>query len=242
MSGRSDVEHVRLLWTGGWDSSFRLMQLLLIEKRPVQPIYVIDTGRGSLRRELQAMETLRAGILERLEEPSLLAPTQVLIATEYPPSSENVARGESIRSQVPFGSQYIWLTGPAEALGWAGVEMCVPGEAEPAPWEKLLFTVPGRLTDTDEAALLKYWSFPLITLSKEEMREIAREHGFLDLLLQRWSCFDPLLGLPCGRCHPCSLMLHDGVTFAPAPAVRARGAARRVRRVLATARRRAARA
>lgn len=32
-----DVAPVPLLWTGGWDSTFRLLVAVLIERRTVQP-------------------------------------------------------------------------------------------------------------------------------------------------------------------------------------------------------------
>jgi hypothetical protein len=236
--GRPEGEYVKLLWTGGWDSSFRLLQLLLIEQRPVQPIYVIDTGRNSIRHELRSMEAIRAGVLERLPDPSCLAPTLIYLATDFPPTPENVELAACIRRRVPFGTQYTWLTGPAEALGWSGVELC--GEAGTTPWEHEIFAGPGVLNDTPESRLFKYWAFPLVETTKEQMRDIAREHGFLDLLIQRWSCFDPLLGRACGRCHPCSIALHDGMDFAPSAAVSARRTARRLRRALAARRRVAA--
>jgi len=38
---------VNLLWTGGWDSTFRLLQLILDTRATIQPVYVIDTARRS---------------------------------------------------------------------------------------------------------------------------------------------------------------------------------------------------
>ena len=38
---------VQILWTGGWDSTFRLLQLLLELKLEVIPHYVIDDTRES---------------------------------------------------------------------------------------------------------------------------------------------------------------------------------------------------
>lgn len=34
-----------LLWTGGWDSTFRVLQLLLCSRDAVQPHYIIDPER-----------------------------------------------------------------------------------------------------------------------------------------------------------------------------------------------------
>ncbi|MCV2490723.1 hypothetical protein OF117_15290 [Geodermatophilus sp. YIM 151500] len=235
--GAMGGERVQLLWTGGWDSTFRLLQLLLVERRPVQPIYVLNTERVSLRQELRAMAAIRAAVQPRLADPSLLAPTQVLLAGDYPPSAESVALSESLRSRTQLGTQNLLLAGPAEALGWSGVEMCIPDVAMAADWEALVFDTPGRINDSQEARLFRFWSFPVIDLTKEDMRACAQEHGFLDLLLMRWTCHDPLLGRPCGRCRPCQIAVRDGARPAPPALVLARSGQRRARRGVRSARR-----
>ena len=42
MLERATARAVKLLWTGGWDSTFRLLQLLLLYEKKVQPYYIID--------------------------------------------------------------------------------------------------------------------------------------------------------------------------------------------------------
>lgn len=215
MAGQRDADRVQLLWTGGWDSSFRLMQLVLVERRPVQPIYVIDTGRPSMLFELCAMEAIRAGLLARLSDPSLVAPTQFLMASDYPPGPEDAAIGARIRRATKMGTQYVWLSGPAAALGWSNVELSIEHYGSGlSDWGRVIFDEPGKLNDSPEARLFRFWSFPVIHLTKDAMREIARSEGFLDLLVMRWSCFRPLRGRPCGRCNPCKLTHHEGVEFA----------------------------
>lgn len=51
-----DVEPIKMLWTGGWDSTFQLLQLLFVQKRRVAPFYLIDEPRQSTGMELLAME------------------------------------------------------------------------------------------------------------------------------------------------------------------------------------------
>lgn len=58
-------EAVLLLWTGGWDSTFRLLQLLHDTDADVQPLYLVDEGRGSTPREIETMRTIRAKIERR---------------------------------------------------------------------------------------------------------------------------------------------------------------------------------
>ena len=38
---------INLFWTGGWDSTYRLLYLLIVEKKYVQPYYIIDLTRKS---------------------------------------------------------------------------------------------------------------------------------------------------------------------------------------------------
>ncbi|MGY2001889.1 hypothetical protein [Blastococcus sp. SYSU DS1024] len=233
MTAGRDAEQVRLLWTGGWDSSFRLLHLLLVERRPVQPIYVIDTGRPSTLFELRAMEAMRAGVLARLPDPSLLAPTACVLASDHLPGPRDAAIGERLRRETTMGTQYVWLSGPAEALGWSDVELCIERyESGLSDWQRRVFDEPGQLNGSPESELFRFWSFPVIHLTKEEMRQIAQAHGFLDLLLLRWSCFRPLDGKPCGRCRPCRLTHDEGVRFANPVLVAVRDLGRKTRKAL----------
>lgn len=51
------METVTLLWSGGWDGTFRLLQLA---SNPIciQPIYVIDRNRKSFEYEQKAMNQI----------------------------------------------------------------------------------------------------------------------------------------------------------------------------------------
>lgn len=49
---------VTILWTGGWDSTFRLLCLAENEDISIQPVYVIDENRKSKEYELDAMNKI----------------------------------------------------------------------------------------------------------------------------------------------------------------------------------------
>ena len=59
---------VLVLWTGGWDSTFRIVELSR-SFCSIQPIYVIDPERQSIGYELAAMDaivdSLRKGCTRR---------------------------------------------------------------------------------------------------------------------------------------------------------------------------------
>ncbi|MCZ2813408.1 MULTISPECIES: hypothetical protein [unclassified Modestobacter] len=241
MSAAEDHAPIRLLWTGGWDSSFRLMQALLVEHRPVQPIYVVNPERRSTLLELSTMARMREQLLQRLDDPAMLAPVEMHLRWDFPPSEELQALNASIlRNGTWIGSQYVYLAGVAERLGWSGVEVCMQAHDDgPTALHRLVFTDDrGTLSSAPEAQMFRFWSFPVLRTTKGEMAQIAREHGFLDLLSQRWFCHDPLGDLPCGQCRPCQLTNRDGVTFAPPALVLGRKLVRTQRRVTRAARRR----
>jgi 7-cyano-7-deazaguanine synthase len=240
---------IRLLWTGGWDSSFRLLQALLVERRAVQPIYLVNHERDSLQYELRAMKAMRDGVLPRLARPATLAPTEVHIRSDFPVPVEVDRLYAQVRARVHIGTQYRWLAAVGQALGWEGVELSMERyEDGPSPLQRLIFDEAGVLNGSAEAQLFRCWSFPVLHLSKTDMADIAREQGFLDLLALRWFCHYPLAGKPCGVCRPCRLAYRsDGVDFANPVLAKARGVltklrGRSVRRFAWRLRRRAARA
>lgn len=218
-----DGQPVRLLWTGGWDSSFRLMQLLLVEHRAVRPVYVLNPERRSTMQELRTMQRMLRELRGRLGDPVRLLALQVHLRSEYPPTAELEAMYQGILARgIWIGSQYVYLAAVADALDWTGVEICMQAHDDgPTPLHRLVFTdTAGTLSDAPEAQLFRYFSFPVLNTTKPEMAAIAREHGFMDLLSQRWFCHDPLHGKACGRCRPCQLAIRDGVEFAnPAVAI-----------------------
>lgn len=51
------METVNLLWSGGWDGTFRFLQLAS-EPICIQPIYIKDPGRGSQKYEIRAIHEI----------------------------------------------------------------------------------------------------------------------------------------------------------------------------------------
>jgi 7-cyano-7-deazaguanine synthase len=211
------------------DSSFRLLQLLLVERRPVRPIYILDSGRPGTLHEIRAVEAMRDGVTARLDDPTLLAPIEVHLRTEVPVRPEVMALYSRIAAQVHIGTQYAWLAAAGEAFGWQGVELAMERYVDgPSQLQRLIFDDRRQLNDTPEAQLFRFYSFPVLHLTKAEMAAAARVHGFDDLLALRWFCHTPLGGKACGLCRPCRLAYSDGVDFASPTAAKARRLWRKV--------------
>lgn len=213
----------RVLWTGGLDSTYRVCHLLLVEKVDVQPIYVIDTARRSTVRELRAMVKIRK-LLEKRSSEGQLLPTKILLRDEYQVLSSHKRMFDSIRQRAHIGGQYLWLAGIAEAEAWQGVDLSLEKLPDgPREMEKIIFRRPHEpeLSGEEEAQLFRYWNFPVIHLTKEQMLAEARSHGFEDVLRLRWFCHSPIHKKACGVCRPCQIARNDGITesaeFVPAP-------------------------
>ena len=58
---------VEILWTGGWDSTFRIVELSRMDGVVIQPIYVEDKKRGSVPYELKAMDDIVSLLKEKSE-------------------------------------------------------------------------------------------------------------------------------------------------------------------------------
>ncbi|WP_179228915.1 hypothetical protein [Parenemella sanctibonifatiensis] len=56
----TNIHH--LLWTSGWDSTFRLFDLAIRQGEPVQPSYAQFPDRLSTRAELKTQKKIRAAV------------------------------------------------------------------------------------------------------------------------------------------------------------------------------------
>ncbi|MEX1019316.1 MAG: 7-cyano-7-deazaguanine synthase [Litorilinea sp.] len=228
---------VNFLWTGGWDSTFRLLQLLLDYGEPVTPYYLIDTVRRSTAMELQTMRRIK----ERLwadypQTRALIRPAQFAAVEDIAPVPELSAAYQQILTRMPLGTQYEWLARFCQQRGIEDMELSI--ERETRPWiaaEPYIqpYTGPGGAVsyclnsdyaDTPEYVLFARFRYPLFEMTKVKMGEHAQAHGWRYLLELTWFCHRPTWnGTPCGLCEPCRLATEEGMAHRVPPARRAMG-------------------
>ena len=231
---------VQIFWTSGWDSTYRVIDLALRLEKEVQPYYVYDPERASTPLEIQTMEEIRAALRARAPEAAArIRPLETIRRDEIGPDP----RFEPMSGRLKVGSQYEWLARLAEERDFDGVEMCaVKGRGNLYPLlksETQLVEGPGgptyRLVDSPsrpELELFRRFSFPLLDLSKPEMRALADERGLLDVMKMTWFCFEPKGGKPCGHCAPCMVALRSGMSWRIPPLRRIRPRLRLVKKAL----------
>jgi hypothetical protein len=113
-----------LLWTGGWDSTFRVLQLLLCSRDAVQPHYIIDPERPSSGIEIATMEALRWDIA-RIAPAHRLRSTVITPLERIPRDARIDAAWRELRRIVPIGEQYAWLAAYVRLKGLDTMELCI---------------------------------------------------------------------------------------------------------------------
>lgn len=221
-SARSD-DAVDLLWTAGWDSTYRLLELVVRRGRRVVPHYIVDPERSGTTQELKAMRAIRHRIArdfagcERLVEPTRI--TLLDSIRPEPEISEKLAR---LRAGAHLGSQYDWLARYVRDRGIAGLELCIHADDRAEVFVRE-FVERVRLDDGDacwqlrpgsadaDVGLFAAFRFPILELTKTEMRRNAEAFGFGPIMSLTWFCHRPINGMPCGLCNPCRYAIAEGM-------------------------------
>lgn len=219
-----DVVH--LLWTGGWDSTFRLLQLLHDTDARIQSHYLIDEKRASTPREIETMRSIRQSISDRLPDAA-----ERLLSTRYGGGFDAITiephhrrQWEGLNEYGNVGYQYPNLASYAEQNDIPMLELSVEQHVEDGfslashikPLVEMRDTAAGDVPVLPEQqdgpeAMLKYFAFPLMEYTKLDMQEEAKRRGWMSILKKTWFCFNPVMGLPCGSCHPCTIAKEEGM-------------------------------
>lgn len=209
----------QLLWTGGWDSTFRLLQLLLVEGRGVQPYYVLDDlkYRPAVPAEQRAMRQIRERLGERHPQAAArLEPTVECRLDEVAPDALiNGYFEECLRSGF-IGGQYEWLARFCAQREIAGMELSIHRDDKARELLADLVDASRAQLDPRHAGdgryeLFKAFRFPLFDKTKQQMRAEARHAGFDDIMELTWFCHRPVRGEACGVCNPCIYTIQEGL-------------------------------
>jgi hypothetical protein len=216
-------EPVKLLWTSGWDSTFRLLDLVLVRHRAVQPYYFV-LERASAAIERHTMERIKARLFSRWPQArGLVMETVVVRMDDVPPDRDAWAALSRLRAMGGarrVGGQYYELAAAAKHLDLADLEVGIHFEPGASWLAQLAANVEERdgvcrlapHPEPRELEVFRRFAFPLLTLSKKDMAARAETGGFAELLEMTWFCHTPdRRGRPCGLCAPCRLTMSEGL-------------------------------
>src|SRR6478735_515839 len=216
---------VNLLWTGGWDSTFQLLRLLLVYGLPVRPIYLVDDTRGSLQVELRTLDRIRARLAElHPHTRELMLPTLYARVSELPADREVDDAFRRLVTRCPLGSQYMWIAKFLRQQGLREVEMGAEKTRNGAGALLTDLGVPGMAAggypvhrivaephDTDVRIVFGAYALPLFVISKQEMAQEVDERGWRPIMYETWFCHRPAGTEPCGICNPCQGVIKAGL-------------------------------
>ena len=220
--GASGAPLVNVHWTSGWDSTYRVLDLVHRTSAVVQPWYVVDPIRPSASLEMRAMDEIRAGLAQRHPEMAArILPTVLYERADIPEMPEITAMWREIRRWGRFGKQYDWLSCMARHEKLTRVEM---GLHDPHVFFNAVIVRNSEWKDTpygpilelkehvDEPAieLFRPFAWPLMGMRKIDMGAAAERSGFADLLEITWFCAEPTRrGRACGMCNPCQQVIAE---------------------------------
>lgn len=217
----SDHVH-QVLWTGGFDSTFRILQLLR-HGHAVCPYYLCSITRKSQHAERAAMDTIRSLLPSAGLDPQLLQPTVLVDAETLPHRLALTASWDRLAVTYRLGEQYEWLAQFAEASRHAPFELSLLGTApasqrlhancvrRSAPPPDDVWELAPELDEPD-LRLFRSFVFPLLGWTKPQMLAAAASWGVGELVDATWFCHWPTAhGQPCGRCPACRTTAAEGL-------------------------------
>ncbi len=225
------MNKVNILWTAGWDSTFRLLQLASYENIEIQPYYINDPNRHGAEYERRAMNR----ILDEIEKSDKF-PAAILPIIEVEKSwilrecaDKTISKAfNHLYKKYGVGTQYEWFALYAKHLNvkfesavvhqyHGKVENAIDAEGELVLVSDDFLENRWMVIDKDDnktvSVVFDNLILPAIKYSKKDEENIARENGWIEIMKLTWFCHMPINGEPCGFCNPCEDAMNTGMEW-----------------------------
>lgn len=207
----------KIFWTGGWDSTFRILQLL--EKNIfIQPYYMVST-RSSTAMEIRTIGILKQMIAEKFPEWSgFLGELELFDIAEIEKNDEISQAYYNLTQVGHLGNQYELLASFAFKRKLEEIELAVHKDdkvniyikSAVIPYNESL-VLDMNSSNKEIQTLFRYFSFPILDYTKLQMEKEAKAKGWIDIMDNTWFCHRPQKGQPCGLCNPCRYTFEEGL-------------------------------
>jgi|SRR5690606_35281975 len=211
----------KVLWTGGWDSTFRIIQLYRL-RVTIQPIYILDQNRRSYVKEIEAIEKITKELSVKFPKSNGKILPIILKREDIPSDYFLKFVSKVLKRRMSLGKQYYWLA--CVAKKYKNLELSLHREDMDRFFttEQLVqindnttgvnWKINPKKVDFYKRQLFLNMTFPLIEMSKPEMKRISEDDDFFDLMELTWFCHKSTRK-PCGNCNPCKQYMRDGFGF-----------------------------
>lgn len=212
---------VKILWTGGYDSTYRVMELSRLDLN-IQPYYLSD-NRQSEKYELDSISKIMKKLQEHAGTCCSILPLIIIGKKDRDESLSISSAYKRIYKKIFFGSQYEWLACFAKEN--KGIELSIHQDDKAMEiiekcggLVQVNMEVVGEnyILDTsqsneDMVLIFGDFMFPLAYKTKLDMKEDYINWGYEDIMNDTWFCHTPHDGKPCGICNPCKYTIEEGL-------------------------------
>lgn len=219
---------INVLWTGGLDSTCRVAQLSQMDDIVIQPYYIIDKNRGSVKYEISAMKNITEIIRQHPNTKATLNDVKTIKLEDIEQNPTITQCYTHLRNKYKLGSQYDFLARFANEK-----KIVLEVGLECSPRSKAYNTITGEckelledknidvlyinksLASTSLVSVFENLRFPkkLWSMSKLQEVEFMKSIGLESIILKTHFCHTPVFGLTCGQCNPCKDALNEGMAF-----------------------------
>jgi 7-cyano-7-deazaguanine synthase len=223
------MKTINVLWTGGWDSTFIMLQLSS-KKVTIQPYYLKDNRKSEelelntvclLTEEILKLSTTKCTINPLITKKVSDIENDAVITKAY----DNLCKKfKLINNGIKLGSQYEWLArfsknidnlelGLEKGLTFNAINTL--GKLEKKIDEDIeeYFVLNKQKSSEDLIKIFGNYRFPLLNFSKLHIKQVAEEKGFIDIMNKTWFCHRPINNQPCGKCKPCMQTIKSGLKY-----------------------------
>lgn len=219
---------INVLWTGGLDSSCRIAELSQYDII-VQPYYMLDKGRKSIKQELKAIKSISRIIRNNPKTRCELKDPIITDINNVKKNSVITNAWKYIHDKYSLGIQYDWLARFAEQYNIQleiGLEKNPRGKAfhvidnECVLVEQDMdgiidYAIDSKRSNKEATILFQNLLMPktIWHMTKLEEAERMKQLGLEDTISKTWFCHNPIFGMPCGNCNPCKDALNEDMAY-----------------------------
>ena len=209
------------LWTGGWDSTYMLINLIK-DNFVVQPIYVVDNNRPGHVNEEMAMNT----IFDKIKNSSFYNDNLLDIIkvnlNDIKVSDDINKSYEMIKNKIYIGTQYAWLSELSKKYNplYIGIEKpsgeysgCVEAINQFGKLNIKDKVIDKNASSKELVTLMGNFVFPIIDITENEMRNNVLEYKYDNIMKHIWFCHSPIKNTPCGMCRPCQQKMECNMQY-----------------------------
>jgi len=220
-----------ILWTGGYDSTFRICQALIDEHKIVQPIYISDIidnipknnneRRHSQKNEYIAMQKIRKEIYKSF--PNTKKNFLPLIDIQKINVENNIQYHMNILKKQKRVRRTTCQYGAIAQLcknfnQKSSIPKFIEISVEKEPHGSMMYNtihnkvdciqdkcyLKKNLSSHDQSLnIFKYLVFSTLNYTKKNMLDISEKGGYKHIMKLTWSCWYPKNNKPCGKCIMC---------------------------------------